>query len=486
MELLGPSSAAAPGNCNALTVHAEAAPTSFVLGGEYEVCVTTGDETVTVAATSLLSGDEFCVVLDAAKIAQLVPMGFAESATTVAGFYEFLLDAYGQEAGTMAVSDTLGVPFELTCVSREVVSAEPSTSRTQRTAAALKPGAQSSPLTPLSHDGKWGGRRDDWTGLLLGMFGAVDGRFGQVTAARGGKALVEAGGQAGPHDGSGQIKLRWLDDSTESDWIPSDLLQSVVGSRLALTETKALSRTFTTTITIPTSGKYTADLRVQLNIPLKAQASAEVRHETGFRTLCREVKRLDSQCTRLTTVVKGLQEQLQSVQRKQMGHVWERVDVYDEEAFDVSFEYCVEVCTHRNCRGNPRDPPASVVDQYPNDYHAQHQETLAKCNHSNDLLLLHAVMVRPGLLEFASRFSSHWTQPARQLLMANRSLLHPQSPLSFELLGNLGNSTVLDTDFNMDVLKGWLANGADTINVPNACGHMLVRKIMRRHIISEA
>ena len=406
-----PAPAATAQDAAVTTIQAEHAPTIFVLGAEHEICLATDGNTVTVTATSLLNADEFESILSAEQIATLVPPGFAESAASVAGFKEFLQDAYGQEAGTVAVPEVAGAAPELTCASYEATSVDP------------------------------------------------------VRRAR------------------------------------------------ALTETKQLERSFVTNITIPVPGRYASDLRIQLSLPLKAQASV-----TGLEQ--------DRQQTDICSVLQGLQEQLQALQREQSARTaWEDVQIYDEAPFDVRYEYCVEVCTHRSCRGNPGDPtcrsprgrsvaakiaarkkaeleaakleaaaaggagpmcgPHPAV-QYPNGYHAQHAETLAKCNHSEELMLLHAVMVRPSMLGFTSRFSAHWQQPARQLLLADRTLLHqPQGQLSNELLGNLGNTRDLDTDFNMDAIKGWLANGADCINVPKACGHMLVRKIMRRRVTSE-
>jgi hypothetical protein len=145
----GAGGGVAAGCCaGTVVVQAEEAPTTFALrGGEHEVRLVTSDHsdgnTITVTATNLLSGDEFEATLNAGGVAALVPAGFAESAASVAGFYGFLQDAYGQETGTVAVLDEAEAgAAELKCTSCEVVSGDPA-------AAARRTVALSPMLHPL-------------------------------------------------------------------------------------------------------------------------------------------------------------------------------------------------------------------------------------------------------------------------------------------------------------------------------------------------
>ena len=102
------------------TVHAEAAPSVLALhNGEHNVSVTLEDDTapvVVVRAVNQRSGDSFELALNAEAIVALLPPGFPAGAASPATFYRFLLDAFAQEAGTVAV-DSGGA--RLRCVSRE-------------------------------------------------------------------------------------------------------------------------------------------------------------------------------------------------------------------------------------------------------------------------------------------------------------------------------------------------------------------------------
>ena len=125
----------------------------------------TNGRTITISVTNLHNSDEFETALDAAGIAGLVPVGFAEGATSVDGFYGFLQDAYSQEAGTIAVPDSgSSGAAELAYNSREVVTADP------RPTVLLKPDA------PVQ-------AQPNSSGIIyatVGWFAAVDGRYGQV------------------------------------------------------------------------------------------------------------------------------------------------------------------------------------------------------------------------------------------------------------------------------------------------------------------
>jgi hypothetical protein len=280
--------------------------------------------------TNLHNSDEFETALDAAGIAGLVPVGFAEGATSVDGFYGFLQDAYSQEAGTIAVPDSgSSGAAELACNSREVVTADP------RPTVLLKPDA---PVQAQLNS----------SGIMyatVGWFAAVDGRYGQVancmkednTSVEPSEIRKKKKHAATTHAShSYSYILRWLDDGTQSEWITADRLQSIVGSREALTERAAAETTqFTTDIIISTPGRYTSDLRVQLTLPLASQASAvtaEARQSIGLRTLRREME--DKMATQRAeylgneresrsliqasaAAIHGLQQQLDAMRREQ-------------------------------------------------------------------------------------------------------------------------------------------------------------------------
>jgi hypothetical protein len=278
--------------------------------------LTTDVKTITITATNLLSGDEFEATLDAEGVAALVPAGFAEGATSVAGFYGFLQDAYGQETGTVAVLDEVETgAFELTCTSREVVSGDPAAAAARRTVA-LKPDATpSDAMLRASSAAHW----SIGAAGLMGSFVTVDGRYGQITSIQG----LELGTDAS----AAQFKLRWLDDTTESEWFAKEELQQMVGSRLALTDNPATAvhKSFVSSILIPTPGRYTSDLRVQLSLLLKTRATAEVRHQIGLRTLRRicvsemEAQRvaMERQQAEMMRALQAMQQQVDAMRREQ-------------------------------------------------------------------------------------------------------------------------------------------------------------------------
>jgi hypothetical protein len=156
----------------------------------------------------------------------------------------------------------------------------------------------------------------DYT-TFMGNFATVDGRYGQITSVRAPEK------QSNPV----QFKLRWLDDTTESEWLAKEKLQQIVGSRLALTDdpATAVDKSFVSTILIPTPGRYTSDLRVQLSLPLKTRATAEVRHQIGLRTLRRicvsemEAQRaaMETQQAETMRMLQAMQEQLDAMRREQ-------------------------------------------------------------------------------------------------------------------------------------------------------------------------
>ena len=290
-----------------VVVQGQAPPSTFVLhAGEHEVRLSLADDadskqasSLTVSARNTLSGDEFAASLDETKIAALVPPGFAEGAASVAGFCAFLQDAYGQEAGTVAVADG-----ELTCTSHEAVSGDPG----RRGRVGLKPDAVVQDT--LTH-------RLNATGFtsLVGWFAAVDGRYGQVANFKGDREYFE-----GPLREAPSYILRWLDDGTQSEWIQSDKLEQVVGSRLALTESTNVDKSFVSNIVIPTPGRYTSDLHIQLSLPLRTQASAEERHTIGLRTLRREMETtMQAQRAELLGIIQEMQAELAAMRREQAG-----------------------------------------------------------------------------------------------------------------------------------------------------------------------
>jgi hypothetical protein len=107
-----------PAPAQAAIVHAQAVPTSFVLhGGEHEVRVTVADgeqQQLSLEAKNLHTGDSFRKNLGAEDMQSLLS-GWPQQLVNIPVFCRFLLDAFGQEAGTVALDPGAAI----SCVSHE-------------------------------------------------------------------------------------------------------------------------------------------------------------------------------------------------------------------------------------------------------------------------------------------------------------------------------------------------------------------------------
>jgi hypothetical protein len=270
--------------------------------GEHEVRLSTDGKSITITASNLLSGNDFEIMLNTASIAELVPAGFSEETTSVVGFYGFLQDAYGQEAGTAV----LDVGAELVCASCEVAIGK------QRPTVVLKPDAVHDVVQQEKVISNCGS---------LGWFAVFKGRWGQAACCkktRVGYTCHSSSDSYRPPDVVSYI-LRWVDDGTQSDWIAFDQLRSIVGSRDALTKQTAVQMTFTTDIVIPTPGRYTSDLQVQLRLhALTSQIPAEAKQSIQLRSLRREMDgKLQAQRAEANVAIAALQEQVQALMRRE-------------------------------------------------------------------------------------------------------------------------------------------------------------------------
>eukprot|EP01046_Picozoa_sp_COSAG06_P008864 COSAG06_NODE_454_length_15536_cov_23.174257_9_plen_331_part_00 len=81
-----------------------------------------------------------------------------------------------------------------------------------------------------------------------------------------------------------------------------------------------MEKSFVSNIVIPTPGRYTSDLHIQLSLPLRTQASPEERHTIGLRTLRREMETtMQAQRAELLGVIQEMQAELAAMRREQAG-----------------------------------------------------------------------------------------------------------------------------------------------------------------------
>jgi hypothetical protein len=119
-------------------------PTSFVLhGGEHEVRVTIADgeqqQLISLDTKNLHTGDGFRKELGPEDMRSLLP-GWPQQLVNIPVFCRFLLDAFGQEAGTI----TLDPGAAISCVSHEETDEFVADIVSPRAAATSRPPSRSS------------------------------------------------------------------------------------------------------------------------------------------------------------------------------------------------------------------------------------------------------------------------------------------------------------------------------------------------------